>query len=367
MDNWFDVAFTRDYLDDDGHLAYGDIGLHLLEETPTVTYRFLDIYEDPVSPEQIKDIDGLSLIYPRVTARTFVEGADRLVIIARCGAGYDKIDVKACTESDVLFVNAANALRLPTAAAALMYMLVLAKGLWRMDRMVRRGNWDERANIEGIEIEGRTLGIVGFGSIGRELARLVAPFRMRILAYGPRLDEEVARQHGAESVTLEDLLLSADFVSLHCPLTDETRQLIGSRELAMMKPTAYLINLARGPVVAHDALVEALQKRWIAGAGLDVFEEEPLPADDPLTGLENVILSPHWAAGTLDVFERAGASNIQAMLHIARGQIPKHVVNREVLDRPGFRAKLARFQARESDGGTPGSGCYEDRRYPDVP
>ena len=130
---------------------------------------------------------------------------------------------------------------------------------------------------------------------------------------------------------------------LHCRLTDETRGLIGARELALMKPTAYLINMARGPVVDHAALVAALTERRIAGAGLDVFHTEPLSADDPITKLENVVLSPHWAAGTRDAFLYAGLTNCEAMLRAARGELPDNIVNREVIARPGFQAKLARF------------------------
>jgi phosphoglycerate dehydrogenase-like enzyme len=341
----FQATFTRDYLDDDGNLAYGDIGLVLLEQSPFVSYHFLDSYDDPVTPAQIEEVDALSLIYPHVTPETFARGAERLALIGRCGAGYDRVDVAACTENDVALVNAPDALRLPTAAAALMYMLVLAKGLWQMDRIVREGDWDRRAGIEGIEIKERTLGIVGFGSIGRELARLVAPFHMRILAYDPYLDEQAAAQHNAELTPLDTLLSESDFVSLHCLLTDETRDLIGARELALMKPTAYLINMARGPVVTHGALVEALREGSIAGAGLDVFYAEPLPPDDPIARLDNVVLSPHWAAGTLDVFKDAGISNIEAMLRVAQGELPANIVNRAVVDRPGFQAKLARLRS----------------------
>jgi phosphoglycerate dehydrogenase-like enzyme len=194
-----------------------------------------------------------------------------------------------------------------------------------------------------MEPKSRTLGIVGFGSIGQEVARLVAPFNMQILVFDPYLDPAIAGNLGVTLTSLKTVLQASDFISLHCLLTDETRGLIGADELAQMKPSAYLINMARGPVVDHDALVEALQNGWIAGAGLDVFYEEPLPADDPLIQLDNVVLTPHWAAGTLDVFRDAGTSNIKAFLRVAQGQLPDHIVNPEVLQQSGFIGKLSRF------------------------
>jgi phosphoglycerate dehydrogenase-like enzyme len=340
----FRVAFSRDFLNDLGDLAYGDIGLSLLDASPLVEYRFLDGYTDLVTPEQIADVEGLVVIYPHVTSETFARGAERLTVIGRCGVGYDRIHVDACTQADVALINAPLAMRLPTASASLMFMLALGKRLMDLDRLVRRGRWDLRGEAQGIELRGRTLGIVGLGNSGSELARLVAPFEMRTLAYSPHADPEHARRLNVELTSLERLLRESDFVCLHCRLTEATRGLIGARELALMRPTAYLINMARGPVVDHAALVEALTRRRIAGAGLDVFHIEPLPADDPLTQLDNVILSPHWAAGTRDVFRDAGTANCEGMLRAARGELPDHIVNREVIDRPGFRRKLARFR-----------------------
>ena len=343
-DNRFHVAFTRDFLNPAGELAYGDIGLGLLDQAPRVAYRFLDSNVDVITPDQIADADALVLIYPHVKPETFTHGAERLAYIGRCGAGYDRVDVDACTHADVALLNAPQAMRLPTASASLMLMLVLGKRLMELDRIVREGRWDRRAMVQGIELTGRTLGIVGLGNSGRALAELVAPFQMRVLAYSPHADLEVARRLGVELVALETLLREADFVCLHCRLTEATRGLIGARELALMKPTAYLVNMARGPVIDHAALVAALTERHIAGAGLDVFYAEPLPASDPITRLDNVVLAPHWLAGTRDAFQYAGRTNCQGMLCAAHGELPDNIVNREVIERPGFQSKLARFR-----------------------
>jgi phosphoglycerate dehydrogenase-like enzyme len=344
MPEKFHLAFSRDFLNDAGELAYGDVGLSKLDESPHVGYRFLKEYTPTVTPEQIADVDGLVIIFPYITRETFARGAERLTVIGRCGVGYDRIDLRACTENDVALTNAPLAMRLPTASSSLMFMLVLSKRLMELDQLARQGRWDLRGDVMGVELRGRTLGIVGLGHSGSELARLVAPFEMRVLAYSPHADPEHARRLHLELVTLETLLGESDFVCLHCRLTEQTRGLIGARELALMKPTAYLINMARGPVVDHAALVQALTERRIAGAGLDVFHAEPLPADDPITRLDNVVLSPHWLAGTRDAFLYAGLTNCEGMLCAAQGELPENIVNREVIERPGFQAKLARFQ-----------------------
>jgi phosphoglycerate dehydrogenase-like enzyme len=339
----FSLAFSRDFLNDSGELAYGDIGLGLLDASPRIEYRFLEAGQAVFTPEQIAGADGLGTIYGYVRPETFAQGAERLTVIGRCGVGYDRIDLAACARHGVALVNAPLAMRLPTASGSLAMMLALAKRLLDLDRMVRQERWDLRGEVMGTELQGRTLGIVGLGNSGRELARLVAPFEMRLLACSPHASPGEARRLNVELVALDDLLRQADFVCLHCRLTEATRGLIGARELALMKPTAYLVNMARGPVVDHAALVSALRERRIAGAGLDVFYEEPLPPGDPIARLDNVILSPHWIAGTRESFRDAGAAVCRAMLQAAEGRVPDNVVNREVLAQPGFRAKLARF------------------------
>jgi phosphoglycerate dehydrogenase-like enzyme len=341
--NTFHVAFTRDFLNESGELAYGDIGLSRFEGVPHIAPHFLEVWQSTLTPDQIAGADGLVTIYAHVTPETFARGAERLTVIGRCGVGYDRINLQACTANDVALMNAPGAMRLPTASSSLMFMLVLSKRLFELDRLTRAGRWDLRGGVMGFELKGRTLGIIGLGHTGSGLAELVAPFEMRVLAYSPHADPEQARRLNVALVTLDEVLRESDFVALHCRLTDETRGLIGARELALMKPTAYLINMARGPVVEHAALVQALTERRIAGAGLDVFHTEPLPADDPILKLENVVVTPHWLSGTHDAFLYAGITNCEGMLRAAVGEVPDNIVNKEVIDRPGFQKKLARF------------------------
>ncbi|HEV7221772.1 MAG TPA: NAD(P)-dependent oxidoreductase [Pirellulales bacterium] len=353
----FRIALTGDFLDESGESAYGDLGLSRLKDSGLVQYRFLrdqaprpgdrsywdSFYAMEVQPRHLAEIDGLIVLRPWIKRAAFAEGAAELAVIGRSGAGYDKIDVAACTDHDVALFNAPLALNHSTASSALLFMLALAKRLPEQERVARAGDWRAQASVMGGELQGRTLGIVGLGHSGRELVRLVAPFEMRVIAYSPHADGSQAAALCVELTSLEELMREADFVSLHSRLTPENRGLIGAPQLALLKPTAYFVNIARGELVDQAALVELLGSRRIAGAALDVFEREPLPADDPLIGLDNVILTPHWNASTSDVWRGASQAMAAGMLCAAQGQIPENVVNREVLDRPGFQAKLARF------------------------
>jgi phosphoglycerate dehydrogenase-like enzyme len=354
----FRIAFTGDFLDADGKSAYGDIGMSLLDAAAHVRYRFLTdqapkrgdsdyyqrFYSLEVTAEQIVDLDGLIVLRPWVKRHVFSKGARELVVIGRSGAGYDKVDVAACTENDVALFNAPLALNHATASTGLLFMLALAKRLPQQERLVRLGRWDLQTAEHGHEIEDRTLGIVGLGHSGRELVRLVAPFRMRILAYSPHADPDQAAALGVRLTTLEEVFREADFVSVHSHLTPEKHSMIRAEHLRLMKPTAYFVNVARGELVDQAALVEVLREKRIAGAALDVFEHEPLPADDPLTKLDNVILTPHWNCSTTDVWRATGRAMALGMLRASRGEVPENVVNKEVLERTGFREKLARFE-----------------------
>jgi phosphoglycerate dehydrogenase-like enzyme len=353
----FRVALTGDFLNEAGVPAYGDAGWPLLTGKPFLRPHFLAdqaprpgdaaywrrFYSLEVTPAHIAAVDGLIVLRPWVTRATFAAGAGDLVVIGRSGAGYDKIDLAACTAHDVALFNAPLALNHPTASTALLFLLALAKRLPEQERVARTGRWDLQAEVMGGELQGRTLGIIGLGHSGRELVRLVAPFEMRVLAYSPNADPETAAALGVRLAALEEVLRQADFVSLHCRLTPATRHLLGAEQLALLKPSACLVNVARGELIDQPALVAALRERRLAGAALDVFEEEPLPPDDPLLELANVIVTPHWCASTTDVWRATAKAMAEGMLRAACGRVPDNVVNTEVLDRPGFRAKLARF------------------------
>jgi phosphoglycerate dehydrogenase-like enzyme len=195
----------------------------------------------------------------------------------------------------------------------------------------------------GSELRGRTLGIIGLGHSGRELARLVAPFQLQLLAYSPHAEVGEAAALNVRLTTLDELLTVSDFVSVHARLRQDNHRMIGARELALMKSTAYFINVARGELIDQPALFNVLRERRIAGAGLDVFQEEPLPLDDPLLKLDNVMLTPHWCASTTDVWRATGEATAGGMLRAARGEVPADLLNPEVLANRDFRTRLEAF------------------------
>jgi D-3-phosphoglycerate dehydrogenase len=264
----------------------------------------------------------------------------RLKLVSRHGVGYDSVDVPAMTRAGVLVANTPNAVPRPVATIALTFILALAHRLFVKDRLTREARWSERAEHMGIGLTGRTLGVVGAGGIGKELLRMARVFDLRLLASDPHVDSKTINGLGAEKVTLDDLMTQSDFVVVACLLNDETRHLIGARELARMKPTAYLVNVARGPIVDERALYETLAARRIAGAGLDVFEKEPTPSSNPILKLDNVIVTPHALAWTDELFSNIARTAIGAILAVHSGHRPQYLVNPDALSHPRVRAWL---------------------------
>ncbi|HZN34904.1 MAG TPA: NAD(P)-dependent oxidoreductase [Pirellulaceae bacterium] len=337
----FRVGITRDFLRADGTLGLGDIGLALLD-LPHVEREFLISSDGEIPPDVADEYDALLVLAPRVTERT-VTGCKRLGLVARFGVGYDTVDVPACTQHDVLLTITPDGVRRPVAVSALTLILALAHKLLIKDKLTRAGRWSEKLDHLGMGLAGRTLGVIGLGNIGREVFRVALPLAMRHVGHDPFVGADQAAAMGVQWLVLDQLLAEADFVVICCALTAETRRLIDARRLALLKPTAYLINVARGPIVDQAALTAALQQRRIAGAGLDVFDPEPIDPRDPLLALDNVILAPHALCWTDECFLGNGRSACEAILDYAAGRVPRHVVNRDVLDRPGMQAKLKRL------------------------
>ncbi len=317
-----------------------------LDRLPQVEYEFMSEFKPEMTPDQLRDYDAVITFRPRFTPRSF-EGVERLAVIARWGVGYDMIDVQACTDNDVLLAITRDAVRRPVAEGIVTLLLALSRQLPTMDRLVRTGRWRDKTHYNRIGLAGRTLGSVGVGNIGSELFRLLQPFELgRLLAYDPYASPQQAQTLGVELVDLQTVCSEADFLCINCPLTPETFHLIGEAQLRSMKPTAFLINTARGPIVDQAALTRALAERRIAGAALDVFEHEPLDPDDPITRLDNVILSPHAIAWTDQLVRGNGVGACQNILTVLRGDIPQHTVNREVAERTGFQSKLHALRER---------------------
>lgn len=347
MSERFTVGVTRDFLAEDGTMTYKDIGLGLLDDQPLCQHQFFQAHQNPVQPEQIAGCDAVLSLTPGWKPETFAQGAERLLIVARFGVGYDMCDVTAMTANDVLLTLTPGATDLPVAGGVLGMMLALSRQLFAKDRLIREGRWKERVHYQGTEIAGKVLGIVGFGGAGRKLCRLVEPFEMQILAYDPYASDDVLTSHGATRAnTLEEVFSGADYVSLHCLLNDETKGMIDRKLFSLMKPTAYFFNAARGPIVNEADLIEALQSGGIAGAGLDVFEQEPPSPDNPLLTMDNVLLTPHSVCWTEECFQAIGESAVRSILNVMRGEKPFGLLNPEVLDRPGFQKKSAAMRER---------------------
>ncbi|HEV2487585.1 MAG TPA: hydroxyacid dehydrogenase [Terracidiphilus sp.] len=344
----FRVGFSADFCREDGTLAFPDIGLSLLEAVASVSHEFQRDYRPEYEPSQLAGYDVLISLRPRVTARS-LEGIERLCAIGRCGVGYDNVDLEACTEHGIaVYITPGGVVR-PVAESILLMMLALSHRLLEKDRMIRQGHWAESTHRLGREPRDRVVGTIGMGNIASEAIRLLRSLDVdRFLAFDPYASQARAVEIGVELVSLDQLLGESDYVLVNCPLTPETRGLLGANEIARMKPDAVLINTARGPIVDETALIAALREGRIAGAALDVFEKEPLAADSPLASMDNVILTSHSIAWTEELFRDMGRIDCQGALAIYRGEVPPHVVNPKVLANPRFVEKLARFKAAHS-------------------
>jgi phosphoglycerate dehydrogenase-like enzyme len=342
-DATFRVGLTHDFLNTDGELVFGDIGLEMLKSRPDVVVEFLPHHGDELPSTVGQDFDALIVLAPRVTAET-LSSSSRLTIVARFGVGYDSVDVAACTNNDVLLTITPDGVRRPVAVSALAMLLALSHRLPAKDKLTREGRWNDKLNFMGVGLTGRTLGLVGFGNIGREIARVAAPLDMQLIAHDPFASPQDAAAVGVQLLELEALLASADYVCVCCTLTSETHHLLNADRLRLLKPTAFLINVARGPVVDQAALTDLLRDRRIAGAALDVFEKEPIDAADPLLQLDNVILSPHAICWTDELFRGIGQAACRSIIDVCTGELPQNIVNRDVIERPMMKQKLTRYR-----------------------
>ncbi len=252
-----------------------------------------------------------------------------LRVVSNMAVGYDNIDVEAATKRRILVTNTPGVLTETTADFAWTLLMAAARCLPAASRYLREGQWRtwEPEALLGQDIAGATIGIIGMGRIGAAMAQRARGFGMKVLYYDPVPRLEVAREVGAYYRDLPDLLRDADFVSVHVPLTPQTRGLFGAEQFALMKPTAVFVNTSRGPVVDQRALSDALRDKVIFAAGLDVFETEPLPLDDPLLTLDNVVLTPHIASASVATRNRMATLAADNLLTVARGQRPQHLVN----------------------------------------
>jgi len=302
-----------------------EAGIRVLRAVGEV--RMASSTDEDTIVKEIGDIDGVVVRARGGVTRRILEHAPRLKVVGRHGTGVDNIDIGAATEHGVQVVRTPEANTEAVAEHAVGLMLALSKKIVQGDAGIRSGNFDARYSLMGREMSGRVLGVAGFGRIGRRVAQICHfGLGMPILYCDVRPAPELERQLGARRLELHELLASAEYISVHVPLLPQTRGLIGEAEFALMRPDAMFFNTSRGPVVDEGALYRALAAGTIAGAGIDVYEEEPTPADNPLFGLENVVLTPHMSANTEEAMRKMSLV-AEDLVSVLQGRKPRYPVN----------------------------------------
>ncbi len=283
---------------------------------------------------EVREADGLFALLTEKVDSELLDSARKLKVVANMAVGFDNIDLGAASERGVLASNTPGVLTETVADATMALLLAIARRLVEADRYVRSGKWVIRWSpmmMVGADVYGKTLGIYGLGRIGGSVAKRAKGFEMKLIYHDAVRNSELEQRYGIEYVPKERLLRESDFVSIHVPLLPETRKSIGRKELSMMKKSAFLINTARGQVVDEAALIEALRDGTIAGAALDVFENEPIEKENPLLKMGNVIAVPHIASGSLETRIAMGAMAANNIVAALRGEVPPNLLNREAL------------------------------------
>jgi len=317
---------------------FGDAKLDL--ETAVLRNSGLDINLVRLQtrdPEELiphlADADAVIVQWASIN-RKVIEAMTRCKVISRYGIGVDMVDLQAAADHGIPVANVPDFCIEEVSDSTIGFIFDLNRRTFVLDRFVRSGGWGSSRAIPywpPTRLRGQTLGIVGLGNIGRVVAQKAGCLGLSLLSYDPYITSEQAAELGAERVTLEELLRRSDYVTLHCPLIAETRGLIGAAQLALMKPTAFLINMSRGPVVVQSALYEALANHKIAGAALDVLEQEPPDPNDPLLQLDNVIITPHASSGSIEAGTQLRRQVAQNVVDALQGKLPRSIVNRKAL------------------------------------
>ena len=341
MSRSFRVALTADLLKNP---KLTEISFSVFQAYKWLETKPLDKNHPEIFPDQYSDANGIIVGGSRITEKT-VSGAENLLAIGRFGVGYERVDVSACTNSDVLAFTTPGAVDHSMAEGTVSWMLALCHQIRIKDHLARTGGWETRGNMLGSELRDHTFGTIGLGHIARKTIELLKGFRMnQPIAFDPFISESDADALGVKLVSLEYLMSEADFVSVHCPFSASTHNLIGEKEIALMKRTAFLINTARGGIIDEDALFIALQEDRIGGAALDCFVGEPLNTPPKFAQLDNVLLALHCIGFTPEIHRDIGAVACRSMIELALGKRPQGVLNPELFDRPSFQKKWKRLQ-----------------------
>ena len=341
MTTRFKVGITRDVLDSRGEPSFGRAALACLDNAANIDWEYLPEKVAELTADHGAAYDALYINAARAPAALVARQDCRLRVVARHGVGYDSVDVPAMTRAGVLVTNTPWAMPRPVATIALTFILALAGKMVLKDKLTRTGRWNERMDNMGVGLTGRTLGVVGAGRIGKELLRMASVFDMKLLAADPNVSDVELGYLGARKVDLPTLMCESDFVVVCALLDESTRHLVGTTQFALMKPSAYFINVARGPIVDERALIETLNSGRIAGAATDVFEQEPVANDNPLLKMDHVIVTPHSLCWTDECFHNMASIGLKSIVDILAAKQPEFLVNRDVLTharvRPWFQ------------------------------
>lgn len=307
-------------------------GLRLLEAAEGVTVKAAAKMSREEVLAAIPNADALIVRSATKVDRAVLEAAPKLKLVGRAGVGVDNIDLTEATKRGVIVMNAPDGNTVATAELTLGLMLALARHIPAADGSLKAGQWERKAYL-GVELRGKTLGLIGFGRVGRAVAKRAAAFEMTIIAYDPYVSQEAATPYGVQMVTLDELYSRADFISLHALVTPENYHMINAESIAKMKDGVRIINDSRGALIDEQALADAIKSGKVAGAALDVYEEEPPKPDNPLIGLHGVIHTPHLGASTLEAQDEVAVQIAQQILDaLFKGEY-RNVVNTDVLKR----------------------------------
>ncbi len=306
--------------------------LEILEKRAVV--EILRSTDHDVILNKTRDADVLMIVYAKATA-DIIENASKLKGVIKYGVGVDNIDVAKATEKGIVVANVPDYAIETVADHAMGLLLSLARNIMIADRLMRARTWGIWASppvsLRGIDLKGKVLGLVGIGRIGKAVSERAQAFGMKVIASDPYVSPEIASQMKVDLKTFDEVISSSDFISLHSPLTDETKGLINTKAISMMKQGVFIINTARGPLIDHHDLVKALTERRIAGAALDVFQKEPPDTDDPIFQLDNVVLTPHIAWYTDEALRRLEMTAAQHAIDLLNGKMPTNTVNGQIL------------------------------------
>ena len=327
--------------------AINEKGIENLKEVADVTV------DTSITPEElvntIHEYDGIIVRSRTKVTKEVISKADNLKIIARAGVGVDNIDLDAATEKGIMVVNSPESTSITVAEHTMGLLLSMARKLSIADKSVKEGKW-EKKKFMGVELRNKTLGVIGMGRIGSQVVNRCKAFEMDAVAYDPYLPEEVAKQMGVELTDLETVLKKADFITIHVPLTPETKHLISNNEFEIMKDTAFITNCARGGIIDEDALYDALKNNKIGGAALDVYEDEPPAEDSKLFELDNIVLTPHIAASTKEAQRDAAIIVADEIIDLFKGGTPKNVLNMPRIDNVTYQELTPYFEIAEKLG-----------------